>query len=338
MFLHSVWRPLLAGAVGAAITAATVIGGVWVVLPKITTHDVVVDHVIPRDVPFDNHTPQTKPFDNYVPHDKPFDLPVPAPKPVADAAPPTMGPDSPYAPKTEDEKKFTANPEYKNATYRGRIVKSRDGSELSFEDGRNFHPAHVIAGTKTVVNDENRAYDSDPFVGDLGMCVQNKDDELWLCTASHNGQAVPITHSQKSASAEPTQPPADLGGGGPTVAAANMVSVKVDVAGYQVEAMVDTGCSWPMAIPSALAQALVRDGRAIFAGVTKTILANGKQVDVDIVLIKSITVDGRTLDSVEAAATQTNGGSTLLGLGALNRLGPFKIEEGRLVFTSEQPA
>ena len=91
MFFHSVWKPMLAGAVGAAIMSAAVIGSVWVILPKISVREVVVDHVVPKDVPFDLPVPQTKPFDNYVPQAKPFDVPVPTPqaalppKPVADA-------------------------------------------------------------------------------------------------------------------------------------------------------------------------------------------------------------------------------------------------------------
>ena len=171
MFFHSVWKPMLAGAVGAAIMSAAVIGSVWVILPKISTRDVVVDHVVPHEVPFDNHTPQDKPFDNYVPHPKPFDLPVPAPKPVAEAKLP-MGPDSPYTPKTPEEKKFTAQPEYKTAQYHGRIVKSRDGHELSFEDGMDFHPAHWDDAAGKTIYDTDQTILSDEFVGDLGMCVQ----------------------------------------------------------------------------------------------------------------------------------------------------------------------
>src|ERR1700722_10768790 len=185
MFFHSVWKPMLAGAVGAAIMAATVIGSVWVILPKISTREVVVDHVIQHDVPFENHTPQDKPFDNYVPHDKPFDLPVPMPKPQASAkliAPPDMGPQSPYAAKTPDENKFVDKPEYKTAKFHGRIVKSRDGHELSFEDGTNFWPCHWDDATGKVVNDPDHVIPSDQFIGDLGMCVPNKAHPImWDC-------------------------------------------------------------------------------------------------------------------------------------------------------------
>jgi gag-polyprotein putative aspartyl protease len=216
---------------------------------------------------------------------------------------------------------------------------------LSFEDGKNFTPAYWDPITKTEVDEPDRAFDSDQFVGDLGMCAQDKDDELWTCTVMHNGQEVSITHAHKSASAEATpqpwhdyqvDPPAKSAGG-PTTADANMVNVDVDVAGYQVKAMVDTGCSFPMAIPSALAAALLHDGRATFAGETKSLLADGKQADVGVIMIKSITVDGRTLNGVEASVSPSNSAPILLGLSALNRLGPFTINNGRIVFTGNQP-
>jgi hypothetical protein len=221
MFFHSVWKPMLAGAVGAAIMSAAVIGSVWVILPKISTRDIVVDHVIQKDVPFDNHVPQPKPFDLPVPQPKPFDLPVPAPKPVADAKP-VNGPEAPYAAKTPDETKFVDRPDYKDAAYRGRIVKSRDGRALSFEDGKSFVPLNV-APDGSVTDDMTRVMVTDQFVGDLGMCTPRTDNaRLWNCVAFHNGQVVSITSQPKSANADltpPTQPSTDSGG--PTVAAAN---------------------------------------------------------------------------------------------------------------------
>ena len=334
MFFHSVWKPMLAGAVGAAIMSAAVIGSVWVILPKISTRDVVVDHVVPHDVPFDNHTPQDKPFDNYVPHTKPFDPPVPAPKPLA-AAPPEMGPQSPYAAKTPEENKFVDQPEYKTAKFHGRIVKSRDGHELSFEDGTNFWPRHWDEASGRVINDPDKVISSDQFIGDLGMCVPRKNEGTMNdCVAMHNGIETPIGGSRliHSSEAEPRSPSS------PTTAAANMVNVNVDVAGYPVTAMVDTGCSFPMAIPEALADALIQRDLAIKAGRTPSMLADGKVSEVGVVLIRSITVDGRTLDTVEASVSPGNSAPILLGLGALNRLGPYTITDGRLVFTGEQPA
>ena len=161
----------------------------------------------------------------------------------------------------------------------------------------------------------------------------------------HDGQEVHILRKPKgNASAEPwhdyppVQSGASKGKSPPTTAAENMVNVDVDVAGNHVTAMVDTGCSFPMAIPQQLADALIQNGRAINAGVTKSMLADGKTQDVEVIMISSITVDGRTLRGVEASVSPGDGAPILLGLGALNQLGAFKIEEGRIVFTDGQPA
>jgi hypothetical protein len=243
MFFHSVWKPMLAGAVGAAIMAATVIGSVWVILPKISTREVVVDHVIQ--------------------HDKPFDLPVPMPKPQTSAkliAPPDMGPQSPYAAKTPDENKFVDKPEYKTAKFHGRIVKSRDGHELSFEDGTNFWPGHWDDATGKVVNDPDHVIPSDQFIGDLGMCVPNKAHPImWDCTAMHDGKVTYVSGDHNDTAEAVPQPSESVG---PTPAAAEMVMVDVVVGSYPVEAMVDTGCSFPMSVPRAYADALIRLGLA----------------------------------------------------------------------------
>jgi predicted aspartyl protease len=117
-----------------------------------------------------------------------------------------------------------------------------------------------------------------------------------------------------------------------------LVNVDVDVADYPLKATVDTGCSFPMSIPQALADALIKRGLAVKAGTTPSMLADGKVSDVGVILIGSITVAGRTLDTVEPSVSPGTDAPILLGLGALNRLGTFKIEEGSLVFTGEQPA
>ena len=336
MFFHSVWKPLLAGAVGAAIMSAAVIGSVWVILPKISVHEVTVDHVIQKDVPFDNHVPQEKPFDNYVPHAKPFDLPVPAPKPVANAAPPDMGPQAPYAAHTPEENKFVDNPAYKTAKYHGRIVKSRDGHELSFEDGKGFWPGHWDDATQQPIRDPNSVITSDPFIGDLGMCVPNKAHPImWDCTAMHNGVVTYVSGAHND-NAEALPPRSEANG--PTPAAANMVNVNVDVAGYPIEAMVDTGCSFPMSVPKTYAETLIKAGLAYRTGAATSILADGSEHNVDLIVIQSIAVGGRTLHDVAASVSDSDNAPILLGLGALNRLGPYSIQEGRLVFTGEQPA
>ena len=329
MFFHSVWKPMLAGAVGAAIMSAAVIGSVWAILPKISTREVVVDHVIQHDVPFDNHTPQDKPFDNYVPHDKPFDLPVPAPKPVASAPPATPA-----------ERKFVARPEYESAQYKGRLVPDPDGY-IRFDDGKVFYPGkRDQMGRDLEEPDPDSMYDTTPYLGDLAFCnaIPNSPTHRFKCLAIHDDVIVDLatTHMRKPSAANHASEASPAAGR--TLAATNMISVDVDVAGYPVKAMVDTGCSSPMSIPRLLADTLVRMGLASVTSPAKSTLADGSTQDVDVIVINKITVDGRVLTNVVATVSAGDTAPTLLGLGALNRLGPYSIEEGRLVFTGEQPA
>jgi predicted aspartyl protease len=116
----------------------------------------------------------------------------------------------------------------------------------------------------------------------------------------------------------------------------DMVNVQVDLGGSTtIKAMVDTGCWFPMSLPSFMAKALVDRGLAVHTIPAKSMLADGKVQDVDVILIETITVDGRALHDV-VAAVGPSVAPVLLGLGALNQLGPFKIDNGRLVFTGEQ--
>jgi hypothetical protein len=359
MFLHAVWRPMLAGAAGAAIIVATV----WaasprfhyndVEIPRVIVHDldITVDHVVPRDVPIDHVVPHDVPVDHYVPRD--MQMPGPQasastklqvadlPKPTAKA---NMGPQSPYAAETPEENKFVDQPEYKDARYHGRIVKSIDGNALSFADGKNFLPYHWDEAAQMAMPTPDLAFDSEELVGDLAMCTKGEHD-LMFCRAMHGGQEVSV-HGKpavKRASATPTVPcPSTsqngmpiLVCGGPTTAAETMVNVMVDVDGYPVTAMVDTGCSWPMSIPEALADLLVGQHRAARTTSAKSTLADGSTQDTRVVVIDYIKVDGRHLRDV-VAAIAPNGAPVLLGLGALNRLGDYHIADSKLVFTGSQ--
>ena len=196
---------------------------------------------------------------------------------------------------------------------------------------------------------------TDPYVGDLGVCVT-----MQYCRALHNGEVVGIQGKPVDETAATPQPPSpqsvcdgayctsstgpqawsdpDGKKSGPTTAAKNMVSVDVFLgAGNPAIATVDTGCSWPMSLPQVLADMLLNQGLAIRAGKTTSILADGSAHDVDVILIKAINVEGRVLQDVEAAVAPSNGAPILLGLGALNRLGPYTITDGRIVFTNDQP-
>jgi hypothetical protein len=238
-------------------------------------------------------------------HDAPVtEAPVPAVSPVAPNNP------SPYAPKTPDEQKFTDKPAYKDAAYHGRIVKSRDGREFSFEDGNDFHPGHWDNVAGHGVTDEDSVIDSDPYVGDLGMCVEDKDHKhMWDCTAMHNGQVIYIPYKTKATSAKPLPPSKSAGG---TPPATEMVGINVDLTtNWQVRAMVDTGCSWPMSLPSSIASAMLDQGLATSAGSSVSTHADGSEHDVDVILIKRITVEGRVLHDVEASVAPSQIGLAL---------------------------
>ncbi len=370
-FLGAVWKPLLAGGVGAAIMAATVIGSVWVILPKISTREIVIDHVVQRDKAFDVYVPHDKPFDNYVPvavqraaeaeppradHPAaagwPYEPSGSAPRPSSTpssqpAEAPSAASSPPSSPKTAAEQKFTETPEYRSAIYRGRIVNSVDGKALSFAEGKNFWVAHWDDATARAVEDPDIAVDSDPFVGDLGMCAPGLDHpELWRCVALHNGSEIEVpnksavqpvqTVRQKSAAVDQSKSPPSPS---PAVAL-DMIHVQVDLGGgKRVQAMVDTGASWPMSIPAFLADALVAKNLASRRPKPKdkTTLANGMKQEVGLVSIKRIVVDGHVLENVEAAVVPNRAAPVLLGLGALNRLGPFTIANGKLVFASQRP-
>jgi hypothetical protein len=192
MFLHSMWRPMLAGAAGAAL----IIGAVWVAsprlhyneieVPRVTLKDVIVPNVIEKDVAVPNIIQKDVVVDHVV-----------TLQPQVNTAP--IGPDSPYAAKTPDEDQFVNTPEYKDAIYRGRIVKSVDGRALSFADGRKFWPSHIDpkTGEPAIVN--NMTFDSDALVGELGMCVQDKGNKLWACSAMHDGKVIGIVWKKVNA-------------------------------------------------------------------------------------------------------------------------------------------
>ena len=154
-----------------------------------------------------------------------------------------------------------------------------------------------------------------------------------LCVASHNGHDTGIPAKRITA------PPAPSKSEQSAPSHIDTITVDMEVgAGYPVKATVDTGCQFPMAMPQFLADTLLKKGYATYAGTTKSILADGKSVDVDVIMINTITVNGRVLNGVEAVVSPNSHAMILLGMGALNRLGAFNITDGKIVFTGEQPA
>jgi hypothetical protein len=432
IFLHALWRPMLAGAVGAAL----IVGAVWaaspklhfnvvevpkivqrdmvIIVPRITYKDVIVPNIIARDVYVDHvivaptaakactpgctaagggggagsavvgassggagasadtaggpsgagaysggaggplgvgsggngaGSPSSGAAGGADGADDGGSVGG-SPKPVADLlagpiADPGYGPQSPYAAHTPDEQKFVDQPEYKDAKLRGRIIKSVDGRALSFADGQSFWPAHWDPATQKPVGDKDQMVESDPYVGDLGMCVENKSTHLYGCTALHNGGDVQIANVPFPTSAKPTgtwRNPAGMNDPRGTTPVDKMVNTNVDVSGYPIIAMVDTGCSWPMSIPKVLADTLVNKGKATRTTPAKSTLADGSVQDTNVVVINQITVDGRVLKDVVAAVGESNWSPILLGLGSLSRLGQYTIADGKLVFTGSQPS
>jgi gag-polyprotein putative aspartyl protease len=432
IFLHALWRPMLAGAVGAAL----IVGAVWaaspklhfnvvevpkivqrdmeIIVPRITYKDVIVPKIITRDVYVDHVIVAPTSSKACTPGCSAASgagaaggAPVGAssggasgsadtaggpsgggassggaggptgvagggasgagspvhgaaggadgaddggtgggsPNPVADLpagpiANPAYGPQSPYAAKTPEERKFVDQPEYKDAKLRGRIIKSVDGRALSFEDGQSFWPAHWDSAAQKPVGDKDQMVESEPYVGDLGMCVEDKTTHLYGCTALHHGGDVQIINVPMPG-ASPTgtwQNPTGMNDPRGTTPVDKMVNTNVDVSGYPIIAMVDTGCSWPMSIPKVLADTLVSKGKAIRTSPAKSTLADGSVQDTNVVVINRITVDGRVLKDVVAAVGESNWSPILLGLGALNRLGQYSIADGKLVFTGSQPS
>jgi hypothetical protein len=218
MLMHAVWKPMLAGAAGAAL----VVAAVYVTLPKLSLREVVVDHVVQRDVPVDHVVPKdvTVPnivprdvsvpnvvshdvqVDRVVPRDVPVDIPriVPHDVQVDHVVPHEVEVDIPRvveaAPLTPAERSFVDRPEYQNAPYHGRIVLSRGGGALSFADGKDFFPAHWDFTSSRAVLDPGQAFDADIFVGEFGMCRQDQDGRLWSCVALHHGRETPITYKR----------------------------------------------------------------------------------------------------------------------------------------------
>jgi hypothetical protein len=125
--LHAVWRPMLAGAAGAAL----VIAAVWVTLPKLSYREIEVPRVSYKDAEVPRIVPHDVTVDHVIPHDVPIDIPIPRIVPETSAA----------APRSKEA--FVASPEYRAAELSGRIAGSDGANGFLFEDGRRFTPARL---------------------------------------------------------------------------------------------------------------------------------------------------------------------------------------------------
>ena len=106
--LNAVWRPMLAGALGAAL----MIAAVYVTLPKLSYREIEVPRVSYKDAEVPRIVPHDVTVDHVVPHDVPIPRLVPA-APEASAA----------APRTPEERRFEDGKDWQSSTIRGRIVR-----------------------------------------------------------------------------------------------------------------------------------------------------------------------------------------------------------------------
>ena len=166
MVLHSVWRPLLAGAAGAAL----VIGAVAIAQPRFTTREVIVDHVVSRDVTINNLIPD--------------DIPIEIPRIVATTPAPT----------TPEERSFVATPSWKGAVVRGRIERAQgNGFLMMLADGSetSFSPVKVAPGGK-IEPDPSLKDDVSNAIGALARCNQLPIGTYACVALGHDGREAVI--------------------------------------------------------------------------------------------------------------------------------------------------
>ena len=172
--LHAAWRPMLAGAVGAAL----VIAAVYVTLPKFSVREVVVDHVAPKDVQVDHVVTRDVSVNNIIPKDVTIEIPrIIAPSPAPEA-------------RTPDERRFVGTKDWDEAVIRGRILRpDHNGFVLMTDSGeQSFYPARIGADGKPELDSSSEDIVA-PFIGDLARC--NKlPVGTFACVALHEGQEV----------------------------------------------------------------------------------------------------------------------------------------------------
>jgi hypothetical protein len=299
-------------------------------VPRVNTHEVTIDapkvntHEVTIDVPRVNTHEVTIDVPKVNTHEVTIPMPTPKPEPA-----PAV---SSLPPKTPDttEKKFIEDPDYKNADINGRIA-SQDGLGFRFDNGQGMRPVHED-GTP----DLERRISVDGLIGDYAYCnVKNAIAKVYNCYVVHNDvtQPVPMVPATWPAKSSDVTSPQANPTPAATLPAANMVTANVAVGGWVMNALVDTGCSWPLSLSQHIADALVAKGEAFRAGSSASTLADGSSKDVEIIMIRTIDVEGHVLHEVEAAVSESAFAPTLLGLGALKRIGKFNIANGRITFS-----
>jgi hypothetical protein len=151
---RQLWKPLLAGAAGAAM----VVAAVWVAMPKFMVRDIEVPHIVQHDMTIE--------VPHIVQHDVVIETPkLPMPKP-SKAVP------------TAQEREFTSQSDYKTAEYHGRVVGPSNNGGFLFDSGLKMDPIKTDDGISAV--------DIDRFIGDYAFCKKRVADAYYTCKAIHN--------------------------------------------------------------------------------------------------------------------------------------------------------
>jgi hypothetical protein len=181
----ALWRPMLAGAAGAAL----VIACVYVTLPKVSYREIripVLDVTHqPVVVPEVTMKPVTVPDITITTHS--VDIAVPrlvSPPPETSAA---------TAPRTPAERRFEDGKEWKDASVvvRGRLLREEGaGFVMDTAEGEaSFFPARI--GPNGPEPDPGMKDLVAPYLGDLCACSQ-LPNKTFRCVVSHNGAETEI--------------------------------------------------------------------------------------------------------------------------------------------------
>jgi hypothetical protein len=171
MFLHALWKPMLAGALGARL----IIAAVAVAQPRFVFRDIEIPRVTMRDVTVPNIVAK----DIEVPHIILKDVEIPrvvSPEPV-----------------TPEERSFVATPGWKGAVVRGRIERAEGNGFVMLTDTgeQSFSPAKIGAGAK-IEFDPSLKDDVSAALGALAFCRQTPIG-VFQCTAlGHDGREAVI--------------------------------------------------------------------------------------------------------------------------------------------------
>jgi hypothetical protein len=171
--LNAVWRPMLAGALGAAL----MIAAVYVTLPKLSYREIEVPRVSYKDAEVPRIVPHDVTVDHVVPHDVPIDIPIPRLVPAAPEA-------SAAAPRSKEA--FVASPEYRTAELSGRIAGAY-GNGFRFEDGQTFSPARIV--NDRIEQNEDVFDDISGLIGAPAYCSP-LPNTLYVCRAWREGRGV----------------------------------------------------------------------------------------------------------------------------------------------------